>query len=579
MDEIFRLTRVDPVTGIAEPVPAKERIDALLDHPRAREIVHGMDAQALYSLIHEAGLNDAFDLVLYASPEQVQSIVDFDCWTRDEFELARLSTWMEVLLQRDDDAFEAMLDELDPEPFALWLREQVAVFLWEEDQDLLDTIEDPVSTSPDGVYALVIPDEENVGPLVRHFLERLYAKSIIDGHRFLEAARWELSSHLVESAFKLREARLGDLGFVPFHEALEVYGFVDPSSWAARARGNALRPDAEPIVLSPAGTLPPVDHQIQVLETRRFAESASTFTRAIGALPVVFPDLELEPIVDGLMSQFRALANRVHIADLGNPGDMAAARAASERADAYLSIGLEIAAGADLPVAARVLATNPLKDIHRAGYSATAKLANQARRLVERGNLSLVDGALSLLEARDTDLIEGLLARRPKQSGTYDTPFTSLQDVESVARRLGEIAFTELVTFGTFRHTRAELAEMVFDTSRCASPPDTITFRSLFATRVLSELLKPGRELAPLELADVHRILAQFPSKDAAHERLLSTGVRLVCDRSDDAGRLSGLATAFSARVAGWMLDELGDPGQAVPFEIAAQVLLIAPTR
>lgn len=578
MDEIFRLTRVDPVTGIAEPIPAKERIDAILEHPRTRQLIRGMDPQALYSLIHEAGLNDAVELVLYASPQQVQSIIDFDCWTRDEFELARLSTWLEVLLQREDDDFDALIDQLDPETLVLWLREQVAVFQWEEDQDLIDTIEDPVATSPDGVYALVIPDEENIGPLVRHLLDRLYAKSITDGHRFLEAARWELSSHLTETAFQHRESRLGDMGFVPFHEALEVYAFVEPASWAARARAGALRQDAAPILLSDAGNLPPVDHQIQVLETKRFAESASFFTRAMGTLPAVFDAELIEQIVESLLAQYRALANRVHVADLGNPGDMAAARSAADRADAYLSIGLQSAAGDDLPVAARVLATTPLKEIHRAGYSATAKLATQARRLVERGNLTLVDGALSLLDDRDSDMIEGLLARRPRVSGTYDTPFTSLEDVEVVARRLGEIAFSELVTFGTFRHTRAELAELVFDERRCASPPDTVSFRSLFATRVLGELAKPGRELAPLDLTTVHQVMADLGTRDRAHDRLLSTGIRLVCDRAGDAQRLSGLATAYAARVAGWMLDELGDPTTPAPFEVACQVLLIAPT-
>jgi hypothetical protein len=197
---------------------------------------------------------------------------------------------------------------------------------------------------------------------------------------------------------------------------------------------------------------------------------------------------------------------------------------------------------------------------------------------VERGNLTLVDGALSLLDARDADLIDGLLARRPTLSGTYDTPFESMSDVEEAARRLGEIAFTELLFYGTFRHTRAELAELVFDASRCATSPDQATFRCLFATRVLGELQKTGRELAPLSLSELHAILAELASLDDAHTRLMSTGIRLISDRNSDTQRLSALATAYSARVAGWLLDELGDLDRPVPMEIANQLVLVAPS-
>ena len=163
--DVFRLTRVDPVTGLAEAIPAKERVDALLSRPEAPALIRQLDHQALFSLISEAGVNDAYDLVLYASGEQVQSIVDFDCWTRDIFQVERFTNWLEVLLQRDDAGFREMVDEMDPEAIVFWLRSHVQVFLWEEDRELLDTLEGPLVTSPDGVYALIVPDEDQSGCL------------------------------------------------------------------------------------------------------------------------------------------------------------------------------------------------------------------------------------------------------------------------------------------------------------------------------------------------------------------------------------------------------------------------------
>ena len=579
MDPLYQLTRVDPVTGVAEVIPAKERVDTIVSHPETKQIIRSLDHQALYGLIHEAGVNDAMELVLYASADQVQAIIDFDCWTRDDFELGRFSTWLEVLLQRDDAEFAEMIEHIDPEPMVLWIREQVAIFQWEEDLDVLDTIDDPVSSSPDGIYALVIPEDDGtVSQLVRHLLARLYAIGIVTGHRFLEAARWELSSDLTETAYRFREGRLGDLGFVPFHEAQEVFAYVDPPAWAAQARARAADPETPPLTFSEAGSLPPVDHQLQVLETKRFAEQTSFFTRAMASLPAAFEPDKLEAVVDGVLTQFRALVNRVHVAEMGSPGDMDAARVAADRADNYLSIGLQLAAVDNPTLAARVIGTEPLKRIHQAGFSATGRLATQARQLARRGNLTLIDEELSLLDTADAELFAGLFARRPTLNGTYDTPFRSLADIEAVAMRLGEIAFVELIMFGTFRHTRDELTAMVFDAERNVSPVDTVTFRVLFATRVIGELLKTGRELAPLRLDDVHSVLAGIGGTQGdAHSRFTATGVRLIVGGTHSDARLAGLATAYSARIAGWLLDELGDLTRPVQASIAEQLVLLAP--
>lgn len=574
MSELFRLTRVDPVTGIAEPIPARERVDALLEHPDAPALIRSMDAQALYSLVHEAGVHDAYELVWMASGEQVQALVDFDCWTRDRFEMPRFADWLDLLLQRDDEGFAEMLDRMDPEPIVIWLREHVQVFLWEQDLELLDMIDAPVVTSPDGVYALVVPEEEEIGATLRLLLDRLYAHDLTTGHRFLEAVRWELTSDMAERAYQLREARLGDLGFVPFHEALEVYAWLPPREWSARARSRALNPEAEYVELSGAGHLPPVDHQLQLLEQRRFNERTTAFARALGMMPEVVPAERLPGVADSLLSQFRAVANRVHVADLGSPGDMAAARGASERAERSISLGLEFAAGEDPRVAARILATTPLKEIHRAGHSAVLELQRQARRLVERGNLSVTDAPASLLDADDRDLFEGLLETRPTQSGTYRTPFSSLDEVRAAATRISMVAFVELVVFGLWKHRRDELVALLYDANTNGTPVEVVSFRSLVATRVVRDLAGAPPELAPIELATLARAGKAVASREDGHDAWMQASLRALT-AADPRDELTPLATRYAARIAGWLLDEWPNPAEPPPVEIAQQLVLL----
>ena len=577
MSDLFQLTRIDPVTGLAEPIPAKERVDALLSHPQASQLVRTMDPQALYSLIHEAGVNDAYELVWMASGDQVQAMVDFDCWTRDTLDMERFADWLDLLLQRDDDGFSEMMEAMDPETIVIWLREHVQVFFWEEDVDLLDMIDAPVMTSPDGVYAIVVPEEESIGATLRLLLDRMYAHDLVMGHRYLEATRWELTSDMAERAFMLREARLGDLGFVPFHEAMEVYAWLVPQQWVAQTRARATAADAPLMVIAEGGRLPPVDHQVQWLEQQQVADGGSRFMRAMGKLAEVVPPESLEPLAESLLSQFRALVNRVHVADLGNPGDMAAARNAGERAERALGLGLELAAGDDDRLAARVLATTPLREIHRAGHASTLELQRQAKRLLDRGNLTLTDAPTSLLSADDQELFAGLMLLRPKRSATYGTPFLTMGDIRDAARRISEVAFVELVFFGLLKHRRDEVIAYTYDAERSVTPVEQITFRSLFATlalRVLAGLPIELGAIAPSELEHVRRAL---PGSDEDAHAALMDAVLSTMQGAAQAPDLSGIATAYAARIAGWLLDEWGPRDVAVHAAIATTLVLLAP--
>ncbi|MCB9507094.1 MAG: hypothetical protein H6698_03280 [Myxococcales bacterium] len=570
MAELYQLTKPDPISGRPIPVSAKERIDAILDHPRAAALVRSLDVQELYSLIHEAGMEDGMDLVLYASAEQVQGIVDFDCWTRDDLEPTRVSAWLEVLLQREDEDFADLMTTLDPELLVIWLRQQCQVFVWEDDAELIEAIDAPVFSSPDGVYAIVVPDDEELAGRIRHVLDRVYAMDLLRGHRLLEATRWELTTDMMERAYQQREARLGDLGFVPVHEAVEVYAYRNPADWAAGARARARAPELDVLKLSAAGTLPPTDRMLQHLETD-LGGDGGFLERSIAALGQVVPDAQLEPAVDSIFGQLRALVNRRHIADLGQPGDLDAARGAMRSVADTLSIALEYASGGDLLLSARTLASTPLRDAHQAGASIVAGLAKQARDLERRGNLTLVDGQPSLLEADVADLFDGLRARRPLRSAVDAAPFRRLSEVHAAARVLAEAAFLEMVVFGTLRHTRGELASVVFDPNRCVTPVELITFRVLLGTLAVAALADSHGGLEPVTAQALERAIARGRGEGGL-ARSATTALRALLRVPDGA---APLADAVAASVGEWLAGELG--GASVAPEIARQVVLLAP--
>jgi hypothetical protein len=597
--DIYQLSHRDPVTGVVEPVPAARRIQALMEHPEAEALVRSLDPQSVGALIHEAGRDDAHDLILMLRPEQTQALLDLDTWKGDTLSLETLEDWLETLLQAEDEDFEALLRTLDAEVITTWVRQRLAILLWEEDEDVLDRFEGPVMSSPDGVYALVprpqmewmlqggASEEDGDGweaeddtparsmELMRLFLERIWALDIEEGHRWMEAARWEMTTDLMERAYQWRNARLADLGFVPREEALEVLAWRDPVAWARSARERALAPDSPSVVLTTEGRIPPVDPHLQVLEAGAFREDAPMLHHAMQQLPTVVDPRVLDGVVESLMAQLRALGNRIQAISGAPLADAQAMRHALSLVRDHLSLGLELAAGTDVTLAARVLHTHPLKEIHQAACSAIQRLARQAQALAGRGHAGLVeDQPFSLLDEADRGMLEGLLRRplawrNPLERATWE----SVRALEETAQDLALLGVRELALFGWAGMTHSALASAVVQEG-CRTPVELVSWRGLTAGLALRLAAGEAADWRPLPLETLHRA-QQALRADAAWDALTDRLDAWARDASQDdpAARVMRLRWAHDV-VAG--LRPLLEGSTDLPLEVATGALVIA---
>lgn len=575
IEELLAPTRRDAVTGRLVPVPARERIDNIISHPHARRIVEAMDAQSVFGLIREAGINDALELVEMATPQQLQAFVDFDAWTKDEFELRTFTDWLELILQSSDERFAAMYKAFDHQAFVLWFRETVAVYEWEEDLDLLDRIEDNVYTSPCGQFAMVIPDEENYAAEVRLFLERLYAMDIEEALTLMSEARWNLSIELQEELYQARTARLAEFGFVPFDEAIAIFGWLDPIEWARNQRERLVEGTMIEAPLR-VGELAPLDQQLVAVEECFDDAEGSWFARAMAALPSIMGDALAADVLGATMTQLRAVAQRVLVADQGIPGDPDMTLSATRRALNAISLGLEFVADGDVKLAARVLAAVPLRDIHRAGFSVGLQLQRQARDLAARGNLSVTDAPISLLQPEDAALIEGLLQPRPLMSMNTGRRFRTMADVKYVAERMGQIAFAELLFFAFMGFDKPALVSVLYNEEFSATPVELVSFRMLFATLLLNRVVDNERALMPMSLEELYSALDTMRQEANPLSWLLDRGRVLVDGLQPPGKKMARFPLAFVAETVTWMVDEM--LGQAPPTrEIAQQWVLLRP--
>ena len=546
----------------------------LVEHPDGPAIVQSMDAQNFYALVREAGVDDAWELLPYARSEQLVAFVDYEAWQGDELVLDRVEGWLEHFSQLPDAPFERFWHTLDPEIPALWLRERIAVFLWEDDLDVIESLDTPVCSSPCGVYAIAIPDEETVGPLIRHVLERVYAMDIGEGHRLLEASRWELSSDLQERAYRLRSARLEDAGYLSREDSLEVFAFLEPATWAKKIRRRVVEENPPPITFL-YGKHEPVEGLLLHLEEERSKPEQTPFARALGALPDAWPSFALEEVLDGLLTQHRVLAQRVLMADGGAPGDRSALRRASERALRHIDIALDmISPEGDPLLQAKVLATTPLKMLHRIGHAALLTLQRQVRLLENRGQLTLTDAPFSLLETEDRELFAGLCERRPLMSVAPRRPFRRLIDVELAAQRIAAVACQELLLYDLLGATKEQIARCLMAGSEVAAP-ELVRSRSLWLSAVILKAMGRDAAIAPLPYTDLRQWLLTHPDRDSLADTMDAAGHAFLAPWLTSHPEASSMAYAFhSASVQGFVDACALTPADTPPTLLATTLLL-----
>lgn len=576
------LLKFDPIAQRLATVPARDRMDALISAEDARERVQALDAFALYSLIREVGLGDALELVHLASAEQSQAFLDFDCWQRDHVDLDQLGDWLTILFQTDDESMAALHRELDPELLGYYLREHLKVYLYEdeEDADIIDALDGPVESSPDGVYAIVFPEDADIAAQARLILHRLYFDDHEEARRLLHAARWEMSSVLEENAYRVRAGRLEQYGFLPVEEAVEIYAAVKPAA-ERRAAEQALAEPAADAVEVPAAPragesaraeLPAgVARELEQVSS----EGGSFFGRAFRAALFGQPDT----VADGLVRQLATLVNTAVMADLVEPGDTDALPWVFRRAHGFLNLGLQYLTGASDDAARRLLLAWPLKRVLRTGYSLVARVAAQAAQLRVRGNLTLVDELpYSLCSDAESDLLDGLGQIRPLRSMTYSEGFEHLAEVEEAAASLALLAFKELWTFGWRQHHRDELAALFFGPPSAAVPIESITFDSLLATHSAVACLSGAGHMRLLTAEELRLVVAEHITPYALSERFANALRDALRAPSAAAGEATArLAERWYDQIVAALTEEYGRLDALAAAEITAlSPLLVA---
>lgn len=422
----------------------RQRMEALLAADDPEAAIVALPATELYQIIAEVGLDEAIELVAFATPEQLRGCLDIDVWDRDQLQAEAMTPWLRALIDTGYDKLGQVWEKLDTEFTALVLQRFTRVYDLSQEETVPDDVDGPIINTPDTFFALeVLAEDEETVSVVNRVIDYLYRadpNGILARHSIM-AARTEPTAELEEMSYRWRAGRMADLGYVDYYEALEVFRPLDPVSVriGEGTEDHFAKPDPEDAeqVAGSFGLMPAAMAQAVV--------GASFLARTLDRIDD--PD-ELARLETSLM----VLVNKVLAATRVPPGKPEALREGAEHAAATVSLGLESLSQGDLTRAAQAVRSVSLTRLHRLGHTLTLRLARMARTLAPR--------AVTAGE-HDGAVLAALLRQRPWFSTLLDTPaapaaapvddirpFTSLEDVRRVAESLTRLALRIAVVDG-----------------------------------------------------------------------------------------------------------------------------------
>ena len=203
------------------------RIDALLSAEDAHAAVAGLAPNEIFELVHEVGFEDAQDLINLATPEQIRGCFDLDAWNKDQLDIAPLKPWLVSLLEAGFEKVGEVWNRLDAELRALILQRQVKVYDVSLGEEPAEDNESPIMATPDRFFMLELLGDEETQSLVQRVVEDLYRADADLARHTIMSARSEPPAELEEMSYRWRSARLADLGYVDFYEALDLFRPLD----------------------------------------------------------------------------------------------------------------------------------------------------------------------------------------------------------------------------------------------------------------------------------------------------------------------------------------------------------------
>jgi hypothetical protein len=423
-------------------LPAEKALDEILDYPQTDALVHSFPPEDFYFLIHDIGIEDSLELLSLASSSQWEYILDAEMWEKDKFSIDSATKWLYLLMRADPNRLTEWLTEEQTEFIEHYLFENMELMIREHDQDPSDFGDDFFTF--DDVFYIRFKDSpaddefsegEKRDAFLSEFLNRLAAYDYTTYQKMLFEFPTVIPAESEEEAYRLRNVRLAEKGFMPFDEAVGVYQPVKVKDFH--------NPDIiKQLTFASGDTLLPVPfYPIEMMKPDNL------FARSLQVI-------ETDEILQQLQTEFAGLCNQVISADQKPIREREELKQIVKKVCGYISIGLERLGENENPTnrAAALIAKFPLSRIFRVGYGLALDLKWRAEKWRKGSWFENKGLPLSFWGEEWLGVLGGLLIKKPMFFDNYKTgliyrEFFSIEDIRSTEAVLNDMmAFDRLLS-------------------------------------------------------------------------------------------------------------------------------------
>lgn len=342
-EALFKTLPLAEQTDVVLSVPPASRLDLLLLPEDAGPLVQSLPELELHKTVLTVGKWEAQEVVEVASENQINFMLDHDCWRGESLDSRKFTDWLQLFLECDESQIFRILTAINADLLAFALKKHVKF-----EKDFM--IEETYFLDPDWV--------KGSNPVVQQFLERLYALDPNLWVRLLGWVRMHSKGTIEADAVEGRETRLRCKGIPAPSLAITVYYPVD---FDVRTPIEAWRAEFEQRQAAAAGMA--ADGVLPVL--RQGGREALFLQRVVQVLAEkAGPD---EPFAGRLEAELVDVANKVMVADQVDLGDMQRQKEAVDKVRRWISLGLEMLSGSDPARGAEWLGRQPVDYSFRLG--------------------------------------------------------------------------------------------------------------------------------------------------------------------------------------------------------------------
>ncbi len=481
----------------------RDRLNYLFLSEHPEQLVVQLPELEVFLTVKEAGDNDCLDLISLTTPEQFQYILDLDFWKKDELDPEKVLQWMEILLEAGEKKVTQFIQSTDLDFIALLMKKFLHVTALEgEHLEGMDRI--PLFTL-DQVYFVDFRGKKT-RVIFEPFLQILYRVDKTNYQRLMDSLIVELESELEETGYRLRNGRLADYGFPDLEEALEIYRFVNPDSFAG-AEGFS-----------------------QVISREEVGKGDSFFYLTFQSEGLFFSSI-LSKIDDAyeqdrLKQEITAVCNKAIVAEAIDLSNIAAMERVIKKVYHTLNLGLQYLSKEDEGKAFGILRSLPVQRLFQYGVGTTLLLRRKAESILQGPWFSNDQENLVFLDPPHLEKFEGILRKRPAlyRDWSYQD-FGNPQDLKEADDFLEFIK--TIVNFLGKELALSSLYLKKMDLNGCY-PDDwrEIRLSTIFLTSTANQILKGTFQFEAIGQAQVKSFLYRIFERDAQGKGVIKMEIK-----------------------------------------------------